>query len=585
MALSVDVDTIEARNRGGAQQSSAADLAGSWFERAEWHRILLAPLPRRLELLKLRPSWACAAFRLRVHRNQAFEFVASVLPPFLAYAARTAEIALSDYDDSLAFAFEGPADVELVWIDLGRYRDRMDSAEIGAWIGERLVELRRRTAAPILVADDPRRDGPAAEINAALRGIAESVPGVRVFPLSEILAELGPRALDARAAAITGMPFSDAACVLAARALGMVWLPAVLRPRLKAIALDLDHTLYAGVLGEDGPEGLQLTPAHELLQRKLLALRDEGLFLAVASRNVEADVDRLFEARRDMPLRPEHLSARSIAFREKAAGLRAICAALRIAPDALLFLDDNPGEIAHVVSELPGIKILHAADAELTGRALDLYPGLHGYPRGKDDALRIADLAANALREQAASSAASPADYLRSLEIALTFGTNRVDQRMRMAELSNKTNQFNTGFLRVSEPEVARRLADPECRCICVWLRDRLSDSGVVGSFLFRRERTTLRVEEIAVSCRALGRGIEHAMVTEAVRRALLDLPATHVHFELREGPRNAPAREFLAEYVGHPVGPDGATVAWDDSRAAAVLARYPVTIAHEDRP
>ncbi|HEX7235741.1 MAG TPA: HAD-IIIC family phosphatase, partial [Gammaproteobacteria bacterium] len=569
------MNTIAAPNL--RPQCSNADVAGGWFERAEWHPALLAPLPRRLELMKLRPSWPCAPFHLRVHRNQAFEFVSSVLPPFLAYAARTAEITLSGYDDSLAFALDGPADVELVWIDLGRYRDRMDAPAIGAWIGERLAELRRRTAAPILVADDPRQDATAADVNAALRSIAPRVPGVRVFPLSETLAGLGSRALDARAAAIAGMPLSDAACLLAARALGLVWLPAALGPRLKAIVLDLDHTLYAGVLGEDGPEALQLTPAHELLQRKLLALRDEGLFLAIASRNVEADVDRLFEVRRDMPLHAEHLSARSIAFREKATGLREICAALRIAPDALLFIDDNPGEIARVVSELPGIKILHAADAEITARALGLYPGLHGYPKGKDDALRVADLAANALREQVASSAANPEEYLRSLKIALTFATNRVDQRIRMAELSNKTNQFNTGFLRLSEAEVARRFADPECRSICVWLRDRLSDSGVVGSFFFRREGTTLRVEEVAISCRALGRGIEHVMVTEAVRRALLDLPALQVHFELREGPRNAPAREFLAEYVERPVGPHGVTMTWDDSRAASILARYPV--------
>lgn len=566
------------------QQSSIADAAGSWFQRTEWHPTLLAPLPRRLELMKLRPTWPCRAFRLRVHRNQAFEFVANVLPPFLAYAGRSADIILSDYDDSLTLELEGRADVELIWFDLGRYRERMDPAAIAEWMGHRLAELRRRSGAPIVVADDPRQDRAAAEVNAALRGVASSVPGVRILPLSEIFAELGPRALDARAAAITGMPLSDAACVVAARALGMVWLPAVLGPRLKALVLDLDNTLYAGVLGEDGAEGLELTPAHEQLQRRLLTLRDQGLFLAVASRNVETDVDRLFEVRRDMPLRPEHLSARSIAFREKATGLREICAALRIAPEAVLYLDDNPGEIARVVSELPSIQILHAADPELTVRALDLYPGLHGYPQGKDDALRVGDLAANAQREQMARAAESPEDYLKSLEITLTFGTNRHDQRVRMSELSNKTNQFNTGFLRMSEAELAGRFADPECRSICVWLRDRLSDSGVVGVFFFRREGTTLRAEEIAISCRALGRGIEHAMVTEAVKRALRDLPAAQVHFQFTEGPRNAPAQEFLAEYAGRPIEPGGFTLVWDAAQARAILAKYPVTIMHEDQ-
>src|SRR4029453_13236566 len=81
----------------------------------------------------------------------------------------------------------------------------------------------------------------------------------------------------------------------------------------------------------------------------------------------------------------------SIAFREKTGGVREIAAALRIAPDAMLFVDDNPGEIAAVAAELPGIRVLHAADPALAARALDLYPGLHGHPRGRDDSLRVAD--------------------------------------------------------------------------------------------------------------------------------------------------------------------------------------------------
>jgi FkbH-like protein len=565
-------------------QTSTFDTAGAWLQRAEWHPVLLADAPRRLELLKLRPGWPCAPFRLRVHRNQAFEFVASVLPPFLAYGARAAEIAYSDYDDSLAFAVEGKADAELVWIDYARYRARLAPAALVAWLSERIAELRRRSDAPILLADAPGQDAADGELNEELRRIPAAVPGVRIVPVSEILAGLGARAFDRRAAAITGMPLSDAACVLVARALGMVWLPSVLAPRLKAIVLDLDNTLYGGVLGEDGPEGLALTLAHAELQRALVALREEGLFLAIASRNVAADVDRLFEVRQDLPLRPEHLSARSIAFREKATGLREICAALRIGADAVLFVDDNPGEIAVVATEVPGVQVLHAADPALAVKALALYPCLHGYPRGKDDALRVADLAASTVREEAARAAASPEEYLRSLEVVLTFTVNRPEQRVRMAELSNKTNQFNTGFLRLSEADVAKRLADPACRTVCVGLRDRLSDSGIVGIFFFRREGTTLVADELVISCRALGRSIEHAMVTEAVRLVRRELPATHVRFRFQEGPRNAPAREFLTEYAGRPLEADGVTVAWDEAREREILARFPITLHHEDR-
>ncbi len=559
------------------------DVAASWLERAEWQATLFAEAPRRLELLRLAPSWPCAPFRLRVHRNQAFEFVASVLPPFLAFGGRRADVAYGDYDDSLALRVDGPADVELVWLDLGRYRERLGPAELAAWLGERLGELRRRSDAPVLVADAPAVDRVAAEVNAEVRRVAGALPGVRVVPLSAILAELGAAALDRRAAKAAGMPLSDAACVLAARALGLVWLPAVLAPRLKAVVVDLDHTLYAGVLGEDGPAGVRLSPAHVELQRKLVALRDEGLFLAVASRNVPADVDALFAARPDLPLRPEHLSARSIAFREKATGIREIAAALRIAPDAMLLVDDNPGEIAAVAAELPGVRFLHAADPALAARALDAYPGLHGYPRGRDDALRVADLAAAARRAEAARSAASPEDYLRSLEVVLTFRTNEADHLGRMAELSNKTNQFNTALLRLSEAEVARRLADPLCRTVTVALRDRLSDSGIVAILFFRREGDVLSADEIVISCRALGRGIERAIVAEAVRTALRALPAAAVRFRFREGPRNEPARAFLADLTGRAPGPDGATIAWDEARAARMLEELPVEMVHEE--
>jgi FkbH-like protein len=563
-------------------QEAVMDEAGSWLRRAEWQSTLFAQDLRRVEILKLQPSWPCSQFRLRVHRNQAFEFVASVLGPFLAFWGRRADFDYSDYDDSLGLQVNGQADVELIWLDFQRYRGRLSTAELASWLGERLQSLRRSSDAPILIADSAEPDD--LELNEGLRGlIHQSVPGLRVLSVSEISAALGERAFDRRAARVAGMPLSDAACLGIARALGLVWLPAALTPRLKAVAVDLDNTLYAGVLGEDGPAGLELTPHHLDLQRKLLGLRDQGLFLALASRNEAMDVDRLFAERPDLPLRPEHFSARSIAFRSKAQGIREIAAALRIAPDAMLLVDDNPGEIAAVAIEVPGVKMLHAADAGLAARALDQYPGLHGFAPGQDDSRRVADLAAAEERARAASAAESPEAYLRSLGVVLTFATNAPSHLERMAELSNKTNQFNSAFLRLTEAQVARRLADPQCRTISIALRDRLSDSGIVGVLFLRREPPALVVEEIVVSCRALGRNIEHLMVTEALRLTLQDLSAQEIHFAFKEGPRNGPARAFLAEYTGRAPEDHGVSMAWDGAAAAQRLARLPVTIVHEE--
>jgi FkbH-like protein len=563
--------------------SATPGAADGWLARAGWQRTLFAPEPRRLDLLRLEPSWPCTPFRLRVHRNQAFEFVASVLPPFLAYAGRAAATSLGGYDDSLALPTDGPADVELVWLDLGRYRARLSPAALAAWLGERVRALRLRTEAPVLVADDPAGDAPARELNDRLRALAAEVPGVRILPMSAIGAELGARTFDPRAAKVTGMPLSDAACLRAARDLGLVHLPAALGPRLKAVVVDLDHTLYAGVLGEDGPSGLRLTPAHAALQRALVALRGEGIFLAIASRNEPADVDRLFAARTDFPLRPEHLSARAVAFRDKAPGIAEAARALRISPDAMVLLDDNPGELAAVTTALPGVRALHAADPELALRALERYPHLHGYPAGRDDARRVADLDAAGARAEAATAAASPAEYLRSLEVVLGFAVNPSALVPRLAELSGKTNQFNTSLLRLGEAQVARRLADPACRTIAVSLRDRLSDSGVVAALFARRDGATLHVDELVVSCRALGRSVELPLVLEALRLALAELPAPEIVFAFRPGPRNDPARRFLAELCGREPGASGATLPWDPAGAARALERLPVTLVRED--
>ncbi len=538
------------------------DPADSALARAGWQPLLFADRLSRAALLGLQPSWPCAPVRLRVHRNQAFEFVASVLPPFLWFQALSPDIVYGDYDDSLAFPTAGDADVELVWLDYERFA--VD--DLAGLVVDRVAALRTRTRGPILVVDRPGD----AKFNADLtRGLA-GVPGARAWAVSSVAEALGDRYRDARAAKITGMPLSDAACLRIARDLGTRWLPPALNPRIKAIALDLDHTLYDGVLGEDGPERIALTPEHSALQRDLLALRESGMFLAILSRNEGADVDALFESRADFPLRPEHLSARSVSWGAKADGIRDIAAALNIAPDAVLLIDDNPGELAQVAAAIPGIRLLHASAPDATRRALATYPGLWGYAAGATDALRLADLAANTERDALAREAHDPVAYLRSLGATLTLALDPRDQVARVHEMSRKTNQFNTALKRYSEADLDAILADPEARIVTMALADRLSDSGIIGFLAAHRAGDRVVVDELCVSCRALGRGIEDIAITEALRRVLTDLPAPAVEFAMVEGPRNAPAREWLARYpVDAASGPPAAdlpvTIRWSD--------------------
>jgi FkbH-like protein len=256
---------------------------------------------------------------------------------------------------------------------------------------------------------------------------------------------------------------------------------------------------------------------------------------------------------------------------------------LRIGVDAVVFVDDNPGELATVATRWTGLHTVHAKeDAEGTCRALDWYPGLWAWSVGEADALRLADLGAVTLRAQALMASADRQAYLESLQVRLDLALNPQARLARLVELSQKTNQFNLNLRRVSEVEMARRLGDRGHRVVSIRLRDRLADSGIIGLICGRREGGALVIDELCISCRALGRDLEDLMVGEAVRWMLEELPAERVEFKHQTGPRNEPARSWLARLLGHPlVGEQGRESA-PAARWAADQADLPVEINRE---
>ncbi len=354
------------------------------LERIAWQERLAAPRLRRSELAGLVPSWPCRPVRVHVVRNAPFELVAACLPPFLAYAGLEAAISYGPYDDSLsdpAGDLPDCCDAVVVWLDLERYGD-VAPAQLAGFVADRVGALRARSEAPLLVADWTAAHDGAVALRDALAQRLAGLPATHLCAVSALAAALGDAWSDARLAAVSGSSLSDRACLETARAFGLRWLPAVLVPPVKAIVVDLDHTLYHGVLGEDGPHGLVVSEGHERLQRELLACRSRGVYLAVASKNDEVDVEALYAARPDLLLRPEHLSARAVGWSSKAEGLVRIAEELCIAPDAMVFVDDNAAELAEVATRLPAVGLVHARDPSLTAALLGHYPGLFGFGVG-----------------------------------------------------------------------------------------------------------------------------------------------------------------------------------------------------------
>jgi len=525
-----------------------------FLQKLQWQSVCLDAAPDRLALLKLTCAWSLRTVNVRVHRNHAFEFVQSPTQTFLAYGGLQAAWTLSDYDDSLSFnslTSDGDAEVmdaELVWLDFGHYA--IDARALQDWLSGRLAYLRARSNAPILLTGPLPSDAVDAR---AIMQAAAAVPGVHVLDMCEPAKQLGSRFLDLPRAIFQGTRFSRQAQLLLAQWLGLKWLPAAVSPRLKALAIDLDNTLYKGVLGEDGPAGLELTDGHRLLQESLVRLGEQGILLAVVSKNETADVERMFALRSDFPLRPEHLAGIKANWLPKSDNIAALASGFNIAPSTFALIDDNPGELFAAATAIPGLAILHASDnASTTAGHLALFPGLISFGIDRTDALRGADVRAAAERASA-SAPQDPAAYLAALETRVFLQARPHDRYKRLCDLPLKTNQFNLALRRLREGEVMRFLEAADHCVVSFDLKDKLSDSGNVGAVYVRADAAVLVVEELCVSCRALGRSIEDVMIGESLSLAASTLGGRYdsIEFVYRHGPRNAPARAWLARLAG----------------------------------
>lgn len=515
-----------------------------------WQSALFPELPKRFELASLELDWPVVPISVRVHRNHAFEHLAAVAQKWLNWWGRSLDMYLGDYDDSLSFGGidDRHPDLELLWLDLSRY----PAVQVEAWLVDRIEALRVLSERPILVL----AVGGPQEVGGRLSNIA----GVDYFKVEEVARGAPFDLFSERTARLTGTRLSDPALMLAARELACRWVPFAMKVGRKAIVVDLDNTLYAGVLGEQGSEGLELTPAHHALQQALLKFKEQGFFLALASRNEEQDVRSMFQKRRDFPLRWEDFSACTINWEEKTRGLLKIADQLRIGVNSLVFVDDNAGELAAVGASLPEVGLVHAAeDPHLTARVLQYFPGLWRPRLLREDKLRAEDLAANSERMKIARANVDPKSYLRSLQIVLDVHVGKRDQLSRMVELSQKTNQFNLSLGRLDALELSKRLEDPKACVVTFGLRDRLSDSGLIGLMVVRRDARNARVEELTISCRALGRGLEDLMIGAALEGALGDqVGLINLIFQHREGSRNQPARSWLTRRSGSALPSEG---------------------------
>jgi FkbH-like protein len=373
------------------------------------------------------------------------------------------------------------------------------------------------------------------------RGVA-GLPSVYLLTTDEI-AELYPVAdvHDPQGNELGRVPYTPLYFVALATALARK-IHAIVAPPFKVAALDCDDTLWAGICGEDGPEGVVLDASRRRLQEFMAERRRAGLLLALCSKNNDEDVAATFRAHPEMPLAPDDFVARRINWDSKAGNLASLADELELGLDTFILVDDNPKEVQEVRAGAPSVlALLLPARAEEIPEFLAHVWAFDRARVTEEDRRRGEVYVQRAERARVARSSASLEDFLASLELEVRIAPMEPAQVERVAQLTGRTNQMNATCIRRSAAEIERLSEE----CLTVHVTDRFGSYGLTGAMLFRMAARALVVDTFLLSCRALGRGVEHRMVARlgeiAVERGL---EAVEIPFV--EAQRNRPARLFL---------------------------------------
>ena len=342
----------------------------------------------------------------------------------------------------------------------------------------------------------------------------------------------------------------------------------------KVIALDCDDTLWAGICGEDGPRNVVVDGPHRALQEFAAGRRRSGMLLALCSKNNEEDVVETFQAHPDMPLRLEDFTARRINWDAKSANLMSLAAELELGLDSFILLDDNPKECSEAQLTVP--EVLALALPARPEEIPEFLRHVWAFDRASvtdEDRARAELYAQRAARMRAELAAPNLESFLASLELEIAIAPPERTQMARVAQLTQRTNQMNTTGVRRTEGEL-QGLSGAEIRTVHV--KDRFGSYGLSGVMIFLTAGRSLVAETFLLSCRALGRGVEHRMVAhlgEVARERGLEW----VEIPYLESQRNRPAALFL-ESLGKPAADavlrmpaeDAARVRYHAGQAAA---------------
>jgi FkbH-like protein len=364
------------------------------------------------------------------------------------------------------------------------------------------------------------------KLNARIIERYQSHPRIQILDLDALVAYAGcQNAMSPQMMSMASIPFSEAFLGLLARRVTS-HIIATLGLARKCLVLDCDNTLWGGIIGEDGLDGIQIghdSPGREYLefQKTILELYEQGVILAINSKNNSDDVMQALNEHPQMLLREKHFASIVVNWDPKPQNMQKITEQTNIGLDTMVFIDDNPAERQMMRQSLPQVETLEMpADPSLFARILRETGYFTRAYLTEEDKNRGHIYAAQRKREQFQQSCATLEDFLKSLEMVVSIHLAGKDDIKRAAQLTQRTNQFNLTTRRYTEADIAAMTQNPNWRIYVLGLKDKFGDNGTVGLAQVEIQPKQWRVDTFLMSCRVIGRQVEDALVDRICRDA-----------------------------------------------------------------
>jgi FkbH-like protein len=334
----------------------------------------------------------------------------------------------------------------------------------------------------------------------------------------------------------------------------MGYVKAVLGLNKKCIVLDLDNTLWGGIVGEDGFEGIKLGDdpigrAYVEFQRHILALNQRGIILAINSKNNFDDAIEIIRKHPNMILKEDNFASFRINWNDKVVNMKEIAEELNIGLDSIVFFDDDPINRDYMRSAFPQVLTIELSDSSSYSQILKSMNDFQVAKITNEDIKRSKMYLDQRKRTELQKQVGNLEDFLKQLNISAKI--KKADQYTipRISQLTLKTNQFNLTTRRYQEEDIRKFVSDDKKIVECAQIKDKFGDNGITGVYIVNKEnKQEWLIDTFLLSCRVMGRGIEEALLGQIIERAKME-GIKKVKAQYIKTMKNKPAENFLSDF------------------------------------